>query len=188
MSFIQKLSANFKTFSEIATDLFQKISNEGKLFQRIDALFDVYRNISIKNPERVKRGETDAPVFSNIVAGNKVTQWARFLKSSKNKSALIKFLVEEWKKDEYRCQLGEKKLYIGYEQTCILLTQAGVEEIEDLTCRHEEADTRLFFRSSHAANNGYKNVVIVADDTDVMIIGVAHATEINGTVFQKKGN
>ena len=80
MSFIQKLSANFKTFSEIARDLFQKISNEGKLFQRIDALFDVYRNLSIKNPERVKRGKTDAPVFSNIVAGNKVTQWARFLK------------------------------------------------------------------------------------------------------------
>ena len=41
MSFIQKLSANFKTFSEIAKDLFQKISNEGKLFQRIDALFDL---------------------------------------------------------------------------------------------------------------------------------------------------
>ena len=30
--------------------------------------------------------------------------------------------------------------------------------------------------------------MIVADDTDIMIIGVAHATEINGTVFQKKGN
>ena len=121
MSFIQKLSANYKKFSEISKDLFQKILNEGKLYERIDALFDVYRNLSIKTPERVKRGEKTAPTFSNIVAGNKITQWARFLKISKNKSELIKFLVEEWKKPEYRAQLGEKKLYIGYEEACIFV-------------------------------------------------------------------
>ena len=188
MSFIQKLPANFKTFSEISKDLFQKILNEGKSYDRIDAIFDVYRDISIKTPERVKRGEKTAPTFSNIVAGIKITQWARFLKNSKNKSELIKFLVEDWKKPEYCTQLGEKKLYIGYEEACIVLTRDGVEAIDILSCRHEEADTRLIFHASHAANNGHKNVVLVVDDTDVMIIGVSHASDINGTLFQKRGN
>ena len=90
MSFIQKLPANHKTFSEISKNLFQKILTEGKLYERIDVLFYVYRKISIKTPERAKRGEKNAATFSNIVAGNKITQWSRFLKSSKNKSELIR--------------------------------------------------------------------------------------------------
>ena len=68
-----------------------------------------------------------------------------------------------------------------------MLKNDGVDAVDILNCRHEEADTRLIFHANHATNSGHKNVVLVADDTDVMIIGVAHATEISGTVFQKKG-
>ena len=77
---------------------------------------------------------------------------------------------------------------MGMKRLVSLLTNDGVDAIDILSCRHEEADTRLIFHANHAAISGHKNVVIVADDTDVMIIGVAHASEISGTVFQKRGN
>ena len=43
MSLIQKLPANYKTFAEISKNLFQKVLNEGKSYERIEAVFDVYR-------------------------------------------------------------------------------------------------------------------------------------------------
>ena len=162
--------------------------NEGKSYERIDAIFDVYRDVSIKTPERVKRGEKEAPTFHNILAGNKVTQWSQFLKNAQNKSELIRFLAEEWKKPVYLEQLGEKKFFIAFERRCILLENGAVQEVDALSCNHEEADTRLLFHANHAARNGYQNIVLVADDTDVMIIGVALTSDVNGIIFQKRGN
>ena len=93
-------------------------------------------------------------------------------------------MAADWAKPEYRAHLGDKKLYLGYEETCILLKNDEVVAIDILNCRHEEA--RLIFHANHAANCGHKNVVLAANDTDLMIIGVALASEISGTVIQKK--
>ena len=158
MSFVHKLSSNHKTFEEISKDLFQRMITEGKSYGRIDFVFDKYQSISIKKPERIKRGETNAPAFANILPGHKITQWSRFLKSSHNKSSLINFFVQEWKKEEYLSKLEEQQVYIGYEDTCIKLVRTGVTDVEELICQHEEADTRLLFHAAHASQDGYKNI------------------------------
>ena len=36
---------------------------EGNPYQRIDVIFDKYHSVSIKNPERMNRGEENAPAF-----------------------------------------------------------------------------------------------------------------------------
>ena len=117
---------NHKTFEEISKDLFQRMITERKSYGRIDFVFDKYQSISIKKPERIKRGETNAPAFANILPGHKITQWSRFLKSSHNKSSLINFFVQEWKKEEYLSKLEVQQVYIGYEDTCIKLVRTGV--------------------------------------------------------------
>ena len=63
---------------------------------RIDVVFDIYKDVSIKNAERVNRGSDSGLLFSNIVAGHKVKQWRRHLSSTKSKTNLIKFLAEDW--------------------------------------------------------------------------------------------
>ena len=34
----------------------------------------------------------------------------------------------------------------------------------------EEADTRIILHSAHAADEGYRSVVVAADDTDAMVL------------------
>ena len=82
---------------------------EGNPYQRIDVIFDKYLSVSIKNPERMKRGEENAPALAKILTGHKITQWKKFLKGSQNKSSLIQFFVDEWRKEDYLSKLGGKK-------------------------------------------------------------------------------
>ena len=45
---------------------------------------------------------------------------------------------------------------------------AVVEEIQELQCDHEEADTRMFLHALHASRN-HENIVIKSLDTDVFV-------------------
>ena len=45
--------------------------------------------------------------------------------------------------------------------------------VEQLTCSHEEADTRLVLHASHASSGGYSTIVIHSPDTDVAILALA---------------
>ena len=69
-----------------------------------------------------------------------------------------------------------------------MLTNSGAVDVNELACRHEEADTRLILHAHHASSSGYDNIVIVADDNDVMMIALTHEKEMNGTVCQKRDN
>ena len=52
----QKIRGDQNTFAEVAESLMYMVLNEGTDSQRIDVVFDVYRDNSIKNPETEKRG------------------------------------------------------------------------------------------------------------------------------------
>jgi hypothetical protein len=46
-------------------------------------------------------------------------------------------------------------------------------------CIDEEADTRMFLHTTHAAIGGSKSIYIVSYDTDVVVIGVAVFDDLN---------
>ena len=64
---------------------------------RIDMIFDVYKDISIKNAERQERSDSGV-LLGNILAGQKILRWRSILGCSSAKTAVIKFLCDEWKK------------------------------------------------------------------------------------------
>jgi len=43
-------------------------------------------------------------------------------------------------------------------------------------CNHEEADYRMMLHAAHALKNGYRNVCIIATDTDVVVLAIALAS------------
>ena len=59
---------------------------------RIDIVFDVYKDNSIKTAELEGRGEVTGTVQGITVVGQKIQEWRRLVRSSASKSALIKFL------------------------------------------------------------------------------------------------
>ena len=59
---------------------------------RIDFVFDVYKDNSIKTAEIEGRGEVTGIVHGITVAGQKIQQWRGPVRCSASKTALIKFI------------------------------------------------------------------------------------------------
>ena len=57
MSLVQKIKGNHKIFKEVAESLLRKEMSEKGSCNRVDLVFDVYKQKSIKNAERRNRGD-----------------------------------------------------------------------------------------------------------------------------------
>ena len=150
MGLVQKLSGNNKTFAELAKYALSKVLHEGAQSSRIDMVFDVYLEESIKNAERCNRGSGSGIQFKQITPGHKIKQWRKFFDSSSNKSSLISFIVDEWKSSENREKFSNKILYATNKEACFKIRADGCEDIKDLTSSQEEADTRMLLHALHA--------------------------------------
>ena len=102
MALVQRLKGDHKKFSDVADSLFGMVLHEGSSSSRIDVIFDVYRENSIKNAEREQRGSESGNEFRNIQPDHKVQQWRKFLLNPKNKKAFTMFVAKEWTNEKYR--------------------------------------------------------------------------------------
>ena len=64
---------------------------------------------------------------------------------------------------------------------------AAVTEEPNLSLCQEEADTKLILHAKFAAAETNRPLVIVADDTDVLILALAHQADIPQRMFLLKG-
>lgn len=87
------MNGNDKTLSLVAKSTLSHVLHEGAKCQRIDMIFDVHRDTSIKDAERFKRGFGISIQFRNISLGYNIQHWRMLLCSSTNKAILIKFLL-----------------------------------------------------------------------------------------------
>ena len=104
---------------------------------RLDLIFDVYREHSIKSAERVNRGSQTGVMFIEIRPAHKIKNWKRLLASTETKSKLTKFLAERWKEEKIRAKLGERVMFVTFGEHCFKLTKDTCE----VTC--------LFYLLSH---------------------------------------
>ena len=90
MALVQKLKVDYLTFGEIADKTLSRVLREGEGSNRVDVIFDVYRDISVKSAERELRGESDAISFKNLAAGQKFKQFKNFLHNGDHKTSLVR--------------------------------------------------------------------------------------------------
>ena len=64
----------YRTPRQWHNKILSTVLREGEDTNRVDVVFDVYRDLSIKSAERDLRGESDAGTFKNLVAGQKMKQ------------------------------------------------------------------------------------------------------------------
>ncbi|KAJ8367500.1 hypothetical protein AAFF_G00317230 [Aldrovandia affinis] len=159
MSLIQKMKDNDQTFSQHAASALTQLLHEGARSQRIDVVFNVYQEDSIKNAERANRGCTTG----------------------------IQFLVATWKIPKLRDRLNDKQLYIASEESCLHITKDQWAEVASLQSNQEEADTRMILNAAHATEEGYSAVVVTADDTDVLLLCLAFSADISCPLLQNCG-
>ena len=95
--------------------------------------------------------------------------------------------MAEWKTPKLREKLNDKQLCDASEETCLHITNDQWTEDAELQSNQEEADTRILLHAVHATEEGYRAVVVTADDTDVMVLCLAFSPDISCPLFQKCG-
>ena len=187
MGIVQKVHGEQLTFDELSDRILKQILTDGRGSERIDVVFDMYRDQSIKNAERINRGSTQGIVFSQIRPGHRIKNYKRLLASTASKVKLTKFLADSWKDEKKRELLGNTTLMVTSEELCFQITHDNVKEVEELaTTGHEEADTRLVVHVKHAAAN-YPTVIVISEDTDVFVILLGMHSEIGTRILLRRG-
>ena len=122
------------------------------------------------------------------------SDWKRYLSNDNNKADHVKLFCEQWQGSELLAEkLGiDAHLFVtrGTSFFRLWATQhqgsaaekermvMNVQQVPQLTCSHEEADTRLLFHARHAASNGYNTVIIRSPDIDVALLAAAVLPDI----------
>ena len=132
MSLVQRLKGDQLTFGDVAITVLSMAMKEGVSCNRIDVVFDIYKELSIKNSERRLRGEESGHQPVNITSTQIVRQWRNFLTRVSNKTSLITFIVKEWRKKACRQKLEGKLLYANAGDTCYRITMEGSDEVPTL--------------------------------------------------------
>ena len=73
MAYVQQSQVSNKTFGQLSTDLLKKIITTGSKAAGIEVVFDVYRDLSIKNVERNRRSKGQF-LFKTIIATSQIKQ------------------------------------------------------------------------------------------------------------------
>jgi hypothetical protein len=112
MGIMQKVKGDNLTFEELSDQLLASVLRLSGGSSRIDVVFDVYLELSIKEAERTLRRSDQGIRFTNIVPGHKIQQWRRLLSCGISKMKLIQFITEQWQEPQRREQLGQKEMYV----------------------------------------------------------------------------
>ena len=192
MEIIQKIPIEEvpKTFDGLAKLYLEKILSIAKKNKAsvVHVVPDRYREVSIKNADRARRGRSmqEPTMTINVYSEEQKTtiQWKRFLASGHNKDQLIEFFFNCWRKLCIENQ--DCLLVIGHDTKCHSILYTGsepkVQSVPELFCSHEEADTRLLLQCRYAAKSN-SSVVIQSPDTDVLVITMSKCHDIGANVF-----
>ena len=89
---------------------------------------------------------------------------------------VVRFIVSEWKKPEFKSKLESKLLCVTLGEECWKLGLTGIEAVPELQSNHEEGDTRMILHAKHAQGP----CIIHADDTDVLLLSHTESQQHNG--------
>ena len=181
------------TYGGIATSILERILSTST---EVHFVCDTYsEQPSIKDLEHVARESTVTDI-EYLISGPEQKRSKDFqsqLKSPRFKRALLHFPAEEWKKQDHAKRIAGHKLYLGLEDKAWLYTARGDkvirQDITELSCSHEEADTRMVWHVKYISDmQGKGNVVIRCDDTDVLVIFLAHVLKFAVHVWLDVGH
>ena len=171
---------HLKTYRDFFVSLWNTFKSLGNTCQRIDIVFDLYKEQSIKASERNRRA-TVAGIETYItnVDQSLPIEMDRFWSVGKNKVAFQRLFIKWMMQDQSRNE-SNKTIFLGGshregDHLCFSVTDGNVSLEHLLECSHEEADDRVLFHASHAVKCGhFKSVAIASPDVDIFVNSTHH--------------
>ncbi len=178
------------TFGDFADSFASKVFSYLKpTSTRVDVVFDRYLHHSVKSAMRKKRTGPGTRLVRRMVNSRDVplpTNWKQFIDLPENKTNLSEFLSSQL--------MIKAQSLNGYE----VIVAAGFADIEDtrssqgrdmrnLMSNHEEADTRIILHGIDAQQQGFNQLVVVCQDTDVLVLLTHFADKLCQEIWFKAG-
>ena len=142
MALVRQIKTTKMTYSQFATVLLKKVLSIGRDSSRIDVVFDVYLDNSIKDVERNRRPCRKLKL-QQIIPDAEIKQWALLLSSN---DKLIRFIVEHWKSNSNLINAKEYITTVDSKSYKINLNDCSL--IQELQSNHQEANTRLLLHAN----------------------------------------
>lgn len=167
-------ASSMKTFGELAEMILKRLISLSKEAERVDVVFDLYQENSIKAGERIRRTKKD-PVHMTL--SSSLTPLPKdmdaFWSSIHNKNQFQKFFQAHVLQNQERLS-GVSVFLSGMIGEEPLKVQNGhVIKVPELSSNVEEADERLFIHLNHAINtSNVKSLLIASSDTDVFVCSI----------------
>jgi len=157
-------------------EFISKVDTCARKYHRTDIVFDTYQASSLKSETRSKRGQGARRRVTGT--GKLPRNWRDILRHSANKAELFDYLAE--KVVEHNSD--NRVIVTKGPEALSNHPEYSLSEISP--CSHEEADTRVFLHVKDAVKEGFKTVMISANDTDVLVIAVATFSHRPRTEFE----
>ena len=176
MSLAKKVNTNNIT---VLQDMFQKVFNDAYGVcntGQMDIVYDSYVETSLKELERNRRSLQVKPLtYINLQQDTpRPVQMERFWACSKNKENLQvlsrDFYINLSKSKQLKFVLSGYLTDSSGVQDCIEVTNGVKKVIQQLESSIEEADGRMIPHVAEAAKNGIERVVVLSNDTDVVVL------------------
>ena len=157
-----------KTFGEyVKSEIGDKIKSRIGKVEQLDLVFDVYKKGSRKRETRENRSKEggihisikdNTPIYRNF---------AKVLKVDQNKTELFELIAQSLVTE-----------FNNHPKALVVTSKENVLSNRDISlhalmpCHKEEADDRMFLHALEQSRNGFKKLVIVTVDTDVVVIAL----------------
>ena len=192
MVLLQKTPPTLQTFGDLFDYLLQKLIARQS---RVAYFFtDQYFQQSIKPLERKRRSSNGSLRIAIKRRDQKLPkQLKKFLRCSENKVDFIDFLLKDWSSPNpaHTSTLQDKEIYLTVRDKAFCITSQNgvidVREVEELTSKQEEADTKMFLYAQHAASLGFSSANIITVDSDVAILCLYYQSRINLSLVPEYG-
>ena len=148
--------------------------------KRVDAIWDRYLSDSLKATTRECRGAGVRQRLPSDGNGKIPKNWSSYLRNETNKMELFQYLSGVIAHTVFT----EGKVIITTCEENVLQNPRAPDSMIQLQyplspCNHEEFDTRVMLHAANAASQGYKRILIIANDTDIIVLGISFFSEIN---------
>ena len=176
MFFLHTIQNPPESYGKMASHVLQRLCD---MSERTDFVCDTYKDPSLKEPERNRRGAAELTFSITGPDQKRPRDWQQALKSASFKTALFRFFAVEWSNNSYAGFLVGHQVLIGLDNTCFSFTvvdgHVHREEVSSLACQHEEADTRMVYHLHQIIDeHPDAQVSVRSNDTDVLVILAYH--------------
>ena len=173
-----------KTYSDFFESLWKTFKSISENCTRLDIVFDLYKDQSIKASERSRRATIEGiETVVNNADESLPVEIERFWNVAKNKvqfqQLFIKWIVDDVSSSEPSLTIFLGGCHKEGDNLCYTVHNGNANPEPMLECSHEEADDRVLFHTSHAVKCGkFESIVIASPDVDIFVNATHHYREL----------